>query len=171
MARKGQTEIIGIAIIVLILIVGAIFALAFLKPKPADRSAEHKQRANAFLNVLLSEKLDVTSFNCKKGVELRDLFADCAIPDADPSHNKCGGAPGAKTYCEKGIELANEILQKTYVKEKVKHYLYYKLSTSPTAIKPISGNGCSASKSQDQVSYHIPTSSAVTVSLTMVICD
>ncbi len=115
MNKKAQTEMIGLAIIVMIMLVGMVFAMKFLVKNPEIRSElSDKQIGIAFLNTLLSDKLEVDE--CKGGVELKEMIQDCSseIP------NHCGDGT---TYCDKAKEVAATIFRDSF-EEREKPYLF-----------------------------------------------
>jgi len=72
--RKGQMEVMGLAIIIILVILGILFGIQFLKEEPTEIRAEFEQKtlATSFLNTMLG-----TTSNCHKAT-FRELVQDCA---------------------------------------------------------------------------------------------
>jgi hypothetical protein len=74
--KKGQTEIMGLAIIVILITIGVLFALKFMRPDTGASSMRDQfidaSIASNTLNVILR-----TSLSCKD-IDFKDLIQDCA---------------------------------------------------------------------------------------------
>ncbi len=107
--KKAQTEMIGLAIIVMIMLVAMIFAVKFMIKAPEVKSElSDKQIGIAMLNTILSDKLEVD--DCKGGVELKELIQDCAATAG--LENKC--SDDSTTYCDKAKEVAKELFENSF---------------------------------------------------------
>ncbi|MBI2133203.1 hypothetical protein HYU11_00825 [Candidatus Woesearchaeota archaeon] len=154
---RAQTEMIGLAIIVLIMIIGMVFAMKFLIKEPKILSdAGDKQVATAFLNTLLSDKLEVNE--CKVGVELKELIQDCSTPPELP--NRC--ADNTITYCQKAETVIKGILEGS-LKPRKKEYEFYLCSKDlkncapgKAVIEDVS-NQRMCRQDKTQVIYPLPT--------------
>lgn len=139
---KAQTEIFGLAIVVLLLSVWLLFAIGFMaKKEPANREFAQIEIGYNLLSAMLG-----TTTGCS-GLTVTELIEDCAEnneincgSDADPLYS-C-------TYVRGFIE--NEILIKTL---NIWRYNYYLVISTP-AIAPI-GEQCQGEKRA--FIYLIPT--------------
>ena len=96
--RKGQLEILGISIVVILMIGALVVAVKLNKPQEKSMRAINSQQANSYL----SSALEVTAGNCKK-YSVKDLIIDCW----DKKQITCDD--GTQTSCQK----YNEVLQAT----------------------------------------------------------
>ncbi|MBI4210919.1 MAG: hypothetical protein HY544_05465 [Candidatus Diapherotrites archaeon] len=181
MSRKAQTEVIGLAFIVMLMIIGIVLAVIFLKPAKVDTASRNKQLANAFLNALTSEKLEVA--DCKQGVVMRDLLVDCAVPPpaagATDMRTKCPPKPPAnptqKEYCTKAEEVARTILQRTFEAERIPYR--FKVSGGSASgqgwtVQPSSGQQCSGGSDRVQMTFFLPPKQpGPPVSLELQLCE
>jgi hypothetical protein len=103
--RKSQTEIMGLAIIFVIIIFGIMISLIFLRPKESSEpDIEDSTLASNMLNVILKTTLDC------KDIELKNLLQDCA--EGTQNREYCGANDNKP--CEKVTKIINEsLLQKT----------------------------------------------------------
>jgi hypothetical protein len=106
-SRKGQFEIMGLAIIVVIIAFAILLSLRFIKPsETADlkKDVTDSTLASNMLNVILK-----TTLKCKD-IDLKSLLQDCA----EGVRNKEYCAPGDNEPCGKVMAIINEsILRKT----------------------------------------------------------
>lgn len=103
--KKSQTEIMGLAIIVVIIIFGVLLALIFFKPSQSIKAdITDSTLASSMLTVIAETTLD-----CKQ-TELISLLQDCAENVENKQY--CNAAD--TDACGKVIGIINEsILQKT----------------------------------------------------------
>lgn len=74
--RKGQLEIFGLAIIVILLALGLLFALIVLTKEEPRSMAKESLLAENFLTTMMS-----TTVNECNNKEIRALLQDCALSD------------------------------------------------------------------------------------------
>ena len=74
MKRKGQMEIMGLTVIVILIILGMLFGLKVMSKPPIDLEQEFKAKSMSvnYLNVMLG-----TTSTCHKA-SFRELIQDCA---------------------------------------------------------------------------------------------
>lgn len=72
--RRAQMEIMGLALIIILVVLGMVFGLRFLKDEPTTISQEFEQKtmATSFLNTMLG-----TTSDCHRAT-FRELVQDCA---------------------------------------------------------------------------------------------
>lgn len=158
-------EIMGLAIVVVLALVGMLFAVKYMASGETPRAeASDRQLSTAFLNTMLADKLEVAG--CKQGVELKELFQDCTAPTEPDLRNTCSDG---KTYCDKAKEVSEQLLKDTFEK---RHKTYeFRVYTSSQAT-PIIGiqDGCKPDSDRAQSTYPMPTKYE-TVFLTLALCS
>ncbi|MBI3052100.1 hypothetical protein HYY74_06645 [Candidatus Woesearchaeota archaeon] len=170
MSRKGQTEVIGLAFIVMLMIIGIILAVIFLKPSKVDTASRNKQLANAFLNALTSEKLEVAE--CKQGVVMRDLLVDCAMA-AGPPDMRARCKDGSTTYCTKAKEISLDILRRSFEAERIP-YNFKVQGAEGWTVQPSAGSvKCSPGSDRVQMTFPLPSKLGPghQVELTLQVCE
>lgn len=112
--KKSQMEIIGLAIIVAIALIGMFFAIKYLtKTRERSTEASDKQIASSFINTLLSEKFEIES--CKQGIEMKELIKDCtAQADRQQACSSSSSLGATLTYCQKARESTQQILNAAF---------------------------------------------------------
>jgi len=97
--KKAQTEILGLAIIVVIVSIGLLFVVKFLITQPPQETRESYIRSELASNILGSI-MDADT-NCK-GHSIPYLIKDCA--EYDPGRISCGGSLSCE-YIESHINF------------------------------------------------------------------
>lgn len=149
MNKKAQMEIAGLAVVVIILIIGMLFAIRFMfnneqtGPKASDR-----QLGNAFVHTVLSDSLYVPS--CKQGIELKELIEDCPAPQ--DRANIC--QDGTTKYCNKAQEEVGRLLDQ--LKERGVSYDFTVQDSNENNLINIE-NSCQAKQTKTLTSYTLPT--------------
>ncbi|HLD88711.1 MAG TPA: hypothetical protein VI894_00745 [Candidatus Nanoarchaeia archaeon] len=118
-ARKGQMEIMGLAMIVILLSVGLLFYLRFSISKPEQQAKEEftkSERASNMLSSLLS-----TTTDCRDA-SIKSLLVDCA---GNPTIF-CSG----KSSCEYSYGLIDKLFNKTIKSWKAKYDFTVSVKTS-----------------------------------------
>jgi len=143
MNKNAQTEIIGVAIIVVIVVLGGLFMLGSRKTTSTDSYSDQKL-AQSFLNTLMNTKTE-------KNKIVSDIIQDCNRDD-------CGGYDCC-TYVYKAINNALEKTLDTY---------NYRLTINTAKIpNPIFNDvTCTEESEQDQPGYYyIPSTPPLQVTL------
>lgn len=128
--KRGQMEIMGLAIIVILISIGLLFAVQWMLKAPStaqvQRAKESVLAAN-FMNAMLG-----TTTDCNQRT-VRNLLEDCAVTQGA---TRCGEA----TSCEYVQGVMQQLFDKTFNAWK---YQYYFSIVGPTAISGIEfGKAC-----------------------------
>ena len=108
-AKKGQMELLGIALIVVIVSIGMMYLLVFMVGKPAKllhATYVEKEMSQNFIGALLRTQ----SRDCK-GIAIGDLLQDCANYESTGGNILCADETSSCQYVEKQIA---DILQQTF---------------------------------------------------------
>lgn len=176
---KGQTEILGIAIVIVLLLMGLIFLLRFSTPEEDSILKERLRRAQVANNVL-NAMLRTSDTNCDpiKKPRIEELLIDCGEnPGLGPGGSVvCKGINGNKQSCQ----YVKELIEKEILKKTVEQW---KLGYELTAL--IGGNviggldlhktsdgkpgKCPATSEVDSQTYLLPLTTTL-LKLTLRIC-
>jgi hypothetical protein len=133
-SKRGQMEIFGLAIVVVLLVLGMIFMLYFVAPKGSSKSV------NVYVDNKVAHSLirSILKINTDCNNEVMDvLVRDCAIfGEFSPEGGSinCGTVDSPKMSCDYVIDSFNEIFKMTLdVWKKPYYFKVYKddLSNSP----------------------------------------
>lgn len=108
MSNRGQTEIFGLVIIIILLAIGLLFAVVILTRTPTTEVARVKESVQAanFLNTMMG----TTSLNCGKR-SVRELLQNCAVATKDwVGASSC---EDNKNTCEKADNMITQMLGQT----------------------------------------------------------
>jgi len=114
--KKAQMELMGLAIVVLLIAVGMFFAMKytlFQKPPEIKNPYMQSELATTFVNTLLLASTD----ECKAYTTMKDLLGDCAAQEL--ARQKCAleqkycSSGDCKTYCEASDKIVDAILKDT----------------------------------------------------------
>ena len=155
---KAQTEIMGLAIVIILIILGVAFVIRYsITQEPIKYKTEftHAELASNILNTLLETTTDCEISNSK--LSISELLQNCG----QGGGIECNGeSPG--NYASNIIE--GEIFKKTLDEWKIKYEFKVFFDESNQIIPPIrdkidSEDSCTGSKNSK--TYPIPTSSRV----------
>lgn len=170
MNKKSQMEILGLAIIVAIALIGMFFALKYIT-KTRERSTEisDKQMASSFINAMLSDKFEIES--CKQGIELKELIKDCT---AEADRQQTCSSSAILTYCEKSKEVTQKILDSVFSNQN--QNVQYEFKVEKSGINGNSEmwhitNGCASYKNKVLAPPYILTTNTDPVIISMGICS
>ena len=156
--KKGQMEIIGLAIVIIIILIGMAIAVRFMvfkKPENTRAGFVSAELASNTINTFL----ETTAADCLKS-KMKDLIQDCA----DGTERICGNGQGA---CDFVRSAADEIFTKTFRKWKTNYkFLVY---TDPNLPFVNLESGCTASQEKVSETFFVPVTAA-TVSVRLDIC-
>ena len=149
--KKGQLEIIGISIVVILMIGAIVLAVKLNKPEQKSMRGVNLQQANSYL----SSVLEVTPENCKK-YSVKELIIDC-------KEKKSITCDDAKQSSEKYNDAMKTTADKTLGEWKKN----YELKVGGQMVKE---SGCDkAHKNEDFAEVPIPAKSGV-VNVSLKIC-
>ncbi|MBI4146504.1 hypothetical protein HY489_04155 [Candidatus Woesearchaeota archaeon] len=97
---RGQMEIFGLVVIVILVALGLLFAVVVLTKKPAQQSQRVKESIQAanFLNTLLGTTVE----NCNRRT-MRELVQDCALASVG------SGEWLGDSLCEDGVSTCKKL--------------------------------------------------------------
>ncbi|MBC8444232.1 hypothetical protein H8D83_01470 [Candidatus Woesearchaeota archaeon] len=99
--KKSQTEILGLAIVIVFITIGMLFVVKFMISKKPDQQRETFIRSELASNILGS-MIDVNT-DCRN-LDLSELLKDCA--ESYPGGITCSG----QTSCDYSEQIINTIL-------------------------------------------------------------
>ncbi len=169
MRRKSQMEVMGLAIIVVIVIIGILLSLRFMKSSTVDETESDftdSTLASNMLNVMLKTDLDCSG----KDLEMSNLLQDCA----EDVKNKDYCYVGDSDPCAKAQGIIEFLLEETLVEMKKDYYFEAKLyddvkislPAEPTCTSESVGKAYSTRISE---SYPLPTKKG-TMEISLAIC-
>jgi len=135
--RKAQMEIMGLAVIVILLSLGLLFVLRFMvlnEPSDLRQSYTRTQLASNLLNTILK-----TSTDCR-GNTINELIHDCAVY---PTPQQC---TADKTSCYMANESIKIILNETLTKMGNRSFNFVTSLNNDIIIDPIQNGDCSGEK-------------------------
>ncbi len=165
--KKSQMEIMGLMIVVILLIIGVLFALKFVvlkKPTEVRQSFTRTQLASNVGIAIMSS----TTENCR-GTAIKDLLIDCAEWPEDGGTITCDD--GRKS-CEYVTSTIDYILNNTLNTWKVKYYFTAGTTKQLDEMILYLKNGCLADKPSPGASesFFLPTSRGL-LTLRIFICE
>ena len=112
MQRKGQFEVLGIALIVLLLLIGVLFAIYLAgRPEAKVRQVEESILAGRWITTLL-ETTDPGCF----GNSMKELLQTCVERELQPPVCDEPSSSGDPSYCAHVDDAIRNALQLTFVK-------------------------------------------------------
>ncbi len=154
--HKGQMEIMGLAIIVILVSLILLFAVRWmLKPTIVEpQRAEESVLAANFLSTMLG-----TTTECNKR-SVRDLLSDCALTQGA---TKCQGV----SSCEYVSGIIETLLAETFGKWKLDYYL--SISGNTPQINELKfGKPCPGAREKKE--HPIPVTPALEIKASLEIC-
>lgn len=111
MNKRSQMEVFGLAVIVILLVIGMVFMIAFVvKQKPMEFKTEVKNSKIA--SFFVSSLLETNMPDCQD-IKMRDIFTDCAAYTSEKGTILCEGA-GLKScyYIKQKMPVFLSVLKK-----------------------------------------------------------
>lgn len=155
---KGQMEIMGLAIIVILVILGVLFAVSIMLKPPSE--TERVVRESTIANNFISTYLDTVT-DCFDS-SMRDLLKDCALGAAI----QC---PDGRDSCGKVDLVTNAVLDSTLNTWKKKYRFIFEGSESVEQFTTQEGT-CKGQKESSKP-YAVPVRPGLTLNLRIEICD
>ena len=156
--KKSQMEIMGLAIVVIIVLIGMAIAVRFIvfkKPDSARAGFVSAELASKTINTFL----ETSAADCSKA-KMRELIQDCA----QGTERICGNGKGS---CEFVREAADEIFTKTFKEWKTKYkFLVYIDANSPFVDLE---SECTYQQEKVSETFFVPVTAAI-VSVKLDIC-
>ena len=147
MKKKAQMEIMGLAIIIILVSLAMLFIVQFVilrQPTDIKEKFTHKQLAKNTINTMLS-----TTSNCKF-ISIEDLLIDCA----EGGFIQC---PGGNS-CTHSSSIIQEVLDNTLDKWNKKYYLTIKADNEDIKGLPSFGEQpCPGEKTSSAPCCFLPT--------------
>ncbi len=153
---KGQMEIMGLAIIVILVALGLLFAVRWMlkAPSAGPQRVEESVLAANFLSTLLG-----TTTDCNKRT-VRDLLQDCALTQGA---TKCDGV----TSCDYVSGVIETVLSKTFSKWKLDYY--FSMSGNSPQLEEIRfGKPCTGAREKKE--HPLPVTPAFEITISLEIC-
>lgn len=162
--KSGQMEIMGLAIIVILVLIGMLFAIRFVVLKEPEQYKKEFTQTQLASN-MLSTLLKTTVSDCND-LSFEELYQDCA---RTPANNQiCEKSGNQVETCTYISDKTKEILGSTLEKWNIGYGFNAQLSdaTDPLISDMPWGSGCPGIKKHKE--FHIPIDTAgrtLTVSL------
>ncbi len=122
--RKAQMEILGLAIVVLLLILGMVFVVKFVAM--TDKGSVRKEVADSQIaSNYIATYLDTTVPECSK-LTIKELLMDCAENNPGPAGGTIDCDGGTKS-CEMAEGIATTVFSKTFDQQKKPYYFSVKI--------------------------------------------
>jgi len=167
-SRRSQMEIMGLMVVVILLIVGVLFALKFVVLKKPAETRQEYSRTQMASNMGLA-LMSATTENCRE-TAIKDLLIDCAQwPEAGGTIT-CGDGSGSCDYVNRTI---GHILNSTLNQWRVRYY--FSASTSNIAEDRLvyhTNGDCTMERPKpgESESFFLPTGRGM-MTLRMFICS
>ena len=155
---RGQMEIIGLAIVIIIILIGMAIAVRFMvfkKPENTRAGFVSAELASNTINTFL----ETTAIDCSKS-KMKELIQDCA----EGTERICGNGQAACAFVR---SAADEIFTNTFRKWKTKYKLL--VYADPNLPFVDLESGCTANQERVSDTFFIPVTAA-TVSVKLDIC-
>lgn len=155
-AKRGQMEIMGLAIIVILVALGLLFAVQWMlkAPKPQVQRAKESVLAANFLNTMLG-----TTTDCNKRT-IRELLQDCALTGGI---TKCGDV----TSCAYAQNIISDLFEQTFKQWNMK---YHFAMTGATPIEQLNFQTEPCPGEREQKIHPLPVRPGFEISLKLEIC-
>jgi len=153
--HNGQMEIMGLAIIIILVILAILFSLQFINDNSSARSLPDSLTANMFVNTYL----ETTITDCKN-IRLKELIKDCS----QGSSNTC---PDGMTACQKAKKVSSEITNTYFGIIKRNYNLIIKASPEASTL---SQQNCKGERESSKP-FIIPARGGTTITVRLEVCE
>ena len=162
MKNKSQMEIMGLAIIIILVALAMLFVVQFVvlrQPSDIRKTFTHKELASNTVNTLLSTTTDCRELPVSQLLKdcIEGPFIDCDPPcifDAEANTMTCPKESGL-TSCDHAEMLTQQILENT-LEEWNKDY-YLTIKTENINVIPAFGSACPGEKITSSPCCILPT--------------
>ncbi|MBT5021373.1 hypothetical protein HOK51_10145 [Candidatus Woesearchaeota archaeon] len=166
--KRGQMEIMGLMIIVILVVMGVLFALKFVILKPPTPIKQHYMTTQMVSNFGIA-LLHSTTDDCR-GTDLSELMIDCANWKEVGGSITCGNG---RNSCDYVKDTLGFILNETLEIWRVKYY--FKAGNSPLAQDQIFNfssqhTSCSEGVPGEAEQFFLPTDRGL-LTFKLFICD
>jgi len=150
MKDRGQMEIMGLAIVVILITLGVLFAVTVMRKPASNIEQEYKQKtiATSYLDSLLG-----TTTTCHRA-SFRELIQDCA----QSAQIKCG----ALNSCDYIVENFQLLFDKTFTKRKSQVNLFFE---GPGLVTSLNSNTPCPGELTPGIQYIASRAGTITVTL------
>lgn len=157
-ARRGQMEIMGLAIIVILVSLGLLFAVQWMLKAPSKQAQRAKESVLAanFLNTMLA----TTDLECNKRT-VRELLQDCALTGGI---TQC---PTGRHSCEEAKHIMDILFDNTLKKWNMK---YHFSMTGATPVEQLQFQTTPCPGEREQKIHPLPVRPGFEISLVLEIC-
>ncbi len=154
--RKGQMEIMGLAIIIILVSLGLLFAVQWMLKAPQQQVQRAKESVLAanFMNTMLG-----TTTYCNER-SVRDLLQDCALTGGI---TKCGD----QTSCEYVQGIIQQMFDATFKQWNTK---YHFAMTGATHVEQLNFGTQPCPGEREQKKHPLPVHPGFEITLTLEIC-
>lgn len=156
-AKRGQMEIMGLAIIVILISIGLLFAVQWMLKAPSKKVQTAKESVFAanYLSALLG-----TTTECNKRT-VRDLLQDCALTQGA---TKCA----EQTSCEYAHDIMEKIFDSTLEKWNYDYYFFVTGSAIEQESLKFGKGPCKGARERKE--HPLPVTPEFEIKLTLDIC-
>ncbi len=155
--KRSQMEIMGLAIIIILISLGLLFAVQWMlkapPTKPVQRAKESVLAAN-FLNTMLG-----TTTDCNKRT-IRELLQDCALTGGV---TKCDG----QTSCTYVRSIIQKLFDETFKKWNMPYHI---AMTGATPIEQLDFGTKPCPGEREQKTHPLPVRPGFEITITLEIC-
>jgi hypothetical protein len=155
---RAQMEIMGLAIIVILVSLGLLFAVRWMLKAPSaePQRAEESVLAANFLSTMLG-----TTTECNKRT-VRDLLSDCALTQGA---TKCKTQSGEQYSCDYAKGIIETMLAETFDKWKLDYYFSMSGSAPQIEDKFKFGSACTGAREKKEFPLVVTTGFEIKLSL------
>ncbi len=153
---KGQMEIMGLAIIIILVVLALLFTLHFVRQESQERSIPDSLMANMFV----STYLDTTVPDCSN-VRIKDLLKDCGQSNSMV-------CPSGKTACQQAEGVTKRI---TSSYEKILHRHFNLIIQGPQNLQAMSIRVACSGERESSKPFIVPTIGGTGITVRFEICE
>ena len=161
--KKGQAEMMGLAVIIVLISIAMVFVLKFGildKPENTKQQFTQSQMASNFINTLID-----TSTDCK-GLQIKELFQDVTKNLGGTGHIMCDTSRNSKLYLN---DTLDSIFSDTLEKWRVAYH--FDATTNGGTKVYARGTACSGGRKSEQFPIPVDPGGGSVLYLTLNICS